>query len=103
MRTPSHSLPSVIPYSSEVTLIGLRILPTILALISGLIMSPLLASELLNFGLFLIIGIKTKNQDPQVTGMRTGQSSYNALLGCQVLFLLLLAMDLNKALKFLKE
>ena len=66
-------------------------------------MGPLLASELLNFSLFLIIGIKTKNQDPQVTGMRTGQSAYNALVGCQVLFLLLLAMDLNTALKLLRE
>ena len=103
MRTPSLSLPSVIPYSSEVTLIGLRILPTILALIIGLIMGPLLASELLNFGLFLIIGIKIKNQDPQVTGMRTGQSSCIAPVGCQVLRLFLWAMDLNKALKLLKK
>ena len=98
MRTPSHSLPSVFPYSSAVTIIGLGILLTILALISNLIMGPLLTSELLIFGLFLIIGIKTNNLDPQVTGMRTGQSSCSALIGCPVLFLLLLAMDLNKAL-----
>jgi hypothetical protein len=103
MRTPSHSLPSVFPYSSEVTLIGLGILLTILALISSLIMGPLLASELLIFGLFLIIGLKTKNHDPQVTGMRTGQSSCIALVCCQVLFLHLQAMDLNKALKILSE
>ena len=103
MRTPSLSLPSVFPYSSEVILIGFGILLITLALISSLIMGPLLASELLNFGLFLIIGIKTNNQDPQVTGMRTGQSSCIAPVGFQVLRLFLWAMDLNKALKLLKE
>ena len=66
-------------------------------------MGPLLVSELLILGLFLTISLKTKNHDPQVTGMRTGQSSCIALVGCQVLILLLHAMDLNKALKLLSE
>jgi hypothetical protein len=61
-------------------------------------MVPLLTSELLIFGLFLIIGLEAKNQGPQVAGMRTGQSSCSALIGCPVLILLLPAVDLNKAL-----
>ena len=103
MRTPKHSLPSVFPYSSEATLIGFGILLITLTLISSLIMVPLLASELLILGLFLIIALETKNRDPQVTGMRTGQSPCNAPVGCQVLRLFLRAMDLNKALKLLKK
>ena len=90
-------------YSFEVTLIGIGILLTILALISSLIMGPLFANELLILDLFLIIGLETKNQDPQVTGMCTGQSSCNAVVGCQVLILNLRAMDLDEALKLLSE
>ena len=66
-------------------------------------MGPLFASELLILGLFLIIGLETKNQDPQVTSMRTGQSSCNAVVDCQVLILNLRAMNLDEALKLLSE
>ena len=98
MRTPKHSLPSVFLYSFGVTITRLGILLTILALISNLIMGPLLTSELLIFGLFLTSGLETKNQGPQVAGMRTGLSSCSALIVCPVLILLLLAVNLNKAL-----
>ncbi len=103
MRSPSHSLPSVFPYSSAVTLIGLGILLIILALISSLIMGSLHASEFLILSLFLIIVHKTKDRNPQVTSMRTGQSLCNAPVGCPVLSLLLQAMNLNKGLKFLEK
>jgi hypothetical protein len=103
MRTPSQSLPSDFPYSSAVTIIGLRILLTILTLIDNLIMGPLLAGELLILDLFLIFVIMTNNLGPQVAGMFTGQSSCSAPVVCPVLLLLFLAMDLHKALKFLVD
>ena len=66
-------------------------------------MGPLLASELLILGLFLIIVLVTKDRDPQVTGMRTGQSLCNAPVGCPVPFLPLQAMNLNKGPMFLEK
>ncbi len=66
-------------------------------------MGPLLANELFILGFLLIIVLKTKDQDPQVTGMRTGQSPCNAPVGCQVPFLPLHAMNLNKGPKFLEK
>ena len=103
MRSPSHSLPSDFLYSFGATLIGFGILLTTLALIISLIMGPNHASEFLILSLFLIIVHKTKDRNPQVTSMRTGQSLCNAPVGCPVLFLLLQAMNLNKGLKFLEK
>ena len=103
MRSPSHSLPSDFLYSFAVTIIGLRILLTILTLIGNLIMGHLLASESLLLSLLLTLSLIPKYHDPQVTGMRTCQSSCNALVGCQVPLLLLRAMDLSKTLQLLSE
>ena len=66
-------------------------------------MGPFLSNELLFFSLFLLINLTAKDLDPQITSMRTGQSSYNAPEICQVLLLLLLAMNLNKAFKFFAQ
>ena len=103
MQSPSHSLPSDFLYSFGATLIGFGILLTTLALISSFIMGPLHASEFLILSLFLIIITKTKDRNPQVTSMRTGQSLCNAPVGCPVPFLLLQAMNIHKGLKFLEE
>ena len=66
-------------------------------------MGPLHASEFLILSLFLIIITKTKDRNPQVTSMRTGQSLCNASVVCPVPFLLLQAMNFHKGLKFLEE
>ena len=103
MRSPSHSLPSDFLYSFGATLIGFGILLTTLALISSFIMGPLHASEFLILSLFLIIITKTKDRNPQVTSMRTGQSLCNASVVCPVLLLLFLAMNYHKGLMFLEK
>jgi hypothetical protein len=97
MRAPINSLPSVSPYSFEVSLIGLGILLTILTLVSILITGPLLASELLT------ISLRTKYHDPQVTSMYTKVSGSGTPVLCQGLILLVLAPNLDEALNFTIE